>query len=227
MKRIRIIRMFWLMAFVSVPMAAWAHRLDECLQASFISVGPNRIDVDVSLTPGVEMTGWILPSIDPDHDGIVSTAEGAAYAERVRSGLSLKVDSRELLLLLSSSRFPGVGEMAEGLGVIQLRFSADAAGLVPGIHRLSYQNHYLTNYSVYQANALVPETGAVSIGRQERDLVQTRLEFDYTLAADIDATETLPGRSNGEWSGRLVICVGIILLVWWAFRSRTARLRRL
>jgi hypothetical protein len=218
--------MLWLVAFLSVPTMGWSHRLDECLQASFISVGPGRIDVEVSLTPGVEMVGWILPSIDPDHDGTVSAAEGAAYAERVRSGLSLKVDARELPLWCSGSRFPGVAEMAEGLGVVHLQFSAAVAGLVPGIHRLSFQNHYLTNYSVYQANALVPGSRAIGIVRQERNLLQTRLEFDYTLAADIDPTVALPGRSTGGWPGRLAIGVGITLLVWWAFRSRTARLRR-
>jgi hypothetical protein len=165
----RRIRRFAAVGFVICLWAfsALAHRLDECLQASFVSVEPDRIGIEVALTPGVEMIGWILPSMDLDHDGVVSESEAAAFGERVRTNLSLRIDDKDLPLRLADARFPEVSEMTNGVGVVRLHFLAEANGVSSGRHHLRFENRYLTNYSVYLANALVPESPAIAIGRQE------------------------------------------------------------
>ncbi len=196
-----------------------AHRLDECLQATLISVEPGRIGVEVSLTPGVEMVDWILPVIDPDRDGIVSATEGAAYAGRVRTNLVLMVDSRLRSLTFKDARFPGIAEMKEGLGVVRLHFTADIAGLGMGAHRLDFQNAYLTNHSVYQANALMPESSAVTLGRSERDLLQTRLGFDFTLAPDDGMVAPARAGSSSRRAAGLALAAGAAVLFWCCFRS--------
>ena len=164
------------------PGSATAHRLDEFLQATFIEVGTNQISLSLSLTPGVDVALQIIPLIDGDQNGLLSPQEIAAYAERVRTELSLTVDSRSQSLVLAGSKFPEVSEMKDGLGVISLQFTAITTNLSAGTHRLRFANEHKTNISVYLANALVPESTSIMIGRQVRDFRQTTLEFEFTVA---------------------------------------------
>jgi hypothetical protein len=210
----RRIRRFAAVGFVICLWAfsALAHRLDECLQASFVSVEPDRIGIEVALTPGVEMIGWILPSMDLDHDGVVSESEAAAFGERVGTNLSLRIDDKDLPLRLADARFPEVSEMTNGVGVVRLHFLAEANGVSSGRHHLRFENRYLTNYSVYLANALVPESPAIAIGRQERDALQTRLEFDYTLAETPNASGGRKERQSHVWPVVLALAMGLVVL---------------
>lgn len=68
-----------LFTFVLLAPCASAHRLDEYLQATQISVGRDRIVVDIYLTPGTAVAPAILSTIDTNGDGSISSAEGAAY----------------------------------------------------------------------------------------------------------------------------------------------------
>ena len=164
------------------PGSATAHRLDEFLQATFIEVGTNQISLSLSLTPGVDVAKQVIPQIDGNLDGSLSPQEIASYAERVRTELSLTVDSRSQRLVLAGFEFPDVSEMKDGVGVISLQFTAITTNLSAGTHRLRFLNGHQTNISVYLANALVPESKSITIGRQVRDFRQTTLEFEFTVA---------------------------------------------
>ena len=81
---------------------AVAHRLDEYLQATLISVEKDRIHAEIRLTPGVAVLPIVLANIDADGDGIISEAEQRAYAQRVVQDLSLSVDGDRLRVRLVS-----------------------------------------------------------------------------------------------------------------------------
>lgn len=162
--------------------SATAHRLDEFLQTTFIAVGTDQIALSLSLTPGVDVSPQIVSLIDGNWDGSLSRQEIANYAEHVRTNLTLVVDSKKLPLVLTSSKFPDVAEMKDGVGVISLQFTAVTTHFSAGTHRLRFANEHQTNISVYLANALVPDSRSITIGRQVRDFRQTTLEFEFTVA---------------------------------------------
>ena len=114
---------FALLVLLARPVAA--HRLDEYLQASLISLARDRVEVQLDLTPGVAVFPVVLAAIDKDRDGTISEAERSAYAAQVVRDLSLSVDGEPVRLRLVSSRFPDIGEMKEGRGVIELEIVAD------------------------------------------------------------------------------------------------------
>ena len=67
----------------SLGMPASAHRVDEYLQATLISVEKDRVEAFLRLTPGIAVSSVVLASIDTDGDGVISQTEKRAYAERV------------------------------------------------------------------------------------------------------------------------------------------------
>lgn len=158
---------------------ALAHRLDEYLQVTRVSVATNRIDLTIDLTPGVSVASQVLNSIDRDHDGQISGKEAAVYAERVIADFKVRFDEKPMALTVAEASFPSIPEIKVGVGVIRLKVSAPVDRLLPGSHALDLTNAHLPAISVYQVNALVPKDPAITIQRQTRDELQKdyRLEF--------------------------------------------------
>ena len=111
--------------FLCLVRIASAHRLDEYLQATIISVDKDHIQASMRMIPGVAVSSSVIASIDSNGDGIISDAEQHAYAERVLADLSLTVDGRSVQPKLVSVGFPQVELMREGLGEIHIEFTAD------------------------------------------------------------------------------------------------------
>lgn len=110
---------------LSIRTPASAHRLDEYLQATIISVEKDRVQASLRLIPGVAVSPIVIWSIDTNGDGIISEAEQQAYAERVLGDLSLNIDGHPLKPRLVSVNFPKTWEMKAGIGEIQIDFTAD------------------------------------------------------------------------------------------------------
>ena len=163
---------------------ALAHRLDEYLQATRVSVATNRIDLSIDLTPGVAILDQLLVAIDTDRDGRVSEEEVAAYAQRVLKDIRIGLDEKVLALSLVETSFPALHEIKGGLGVIRIKATAPVGPLSVGRHSLSLTNAHLPAISVYLVNALVPRDQAIKITKQTRDQLQKnyRLEFSASLA---------------------------------------------
>src|ERR1700753_3991306 len=102
--------------------SAWAHRLDEYLQATTFGIGNGRVEMKMRLTPGTQVWERVQAAIDTNKDGVVSATEQTAYAELVRREVSLKLDGQPLTLRLVSETFPALEEIKDGLGDIQLNF---------------------------------------------------------------------------------------------------------
>lgn len=159
----------------------FAHRLDEYLQGAIVSVEKNRLETELTMTPGVAIFPELIAEIDADGDGTISAAEQRAYALRVVHDLSLALDGHPLTPRLLTFQFPSIAEMKDGLGEIRLVFEAElpAGG---ANRRLVIENHHLNRISVYQVNCLVSRDPDIRIVAQKRNYSQSFYELDFEQA---------------------------------------------
>jgi hypothetical protein len=185
----------------------FAHRLDEYLEATVLTVEKNRVQAEMMLTPGVAVFPIVMSAIDVNRDGAVSEKEQRAYAVRVLRDLTISIDGEQLTPRLVSTQFPSVEEMKDGRGEIQIDFSAD---LPPGgrNRRLAIENRHQSPIAAYQVNCLVPRDPRIRITAQNRNFSQSRYELDYE---QMDA-ESQP-LSLGLWTDRLIWLSPMMLLL--------------
>jgi hypothetical protein len=179
----RTVALALIAACAAYPTRTFAHRLDEYLQASRISIDPDRITIDIDLTPGANVAAKILGWVDRDGDGLISADEGSRYANSVASALGLSVDGRRAPLTLTASRFPRAGDFRLGVGTIRLRVEATTAVPAAGRHRLTFDNTHQPETSVYLVNATVPGDRRLSIVNQQRDPAQRHVTIEYDMAS--------------------------------------------
>jgi hydrogenase/urease accessory protein HupE len=164
---------------LSVAAPAFGHRLDEYLQATTFLVEEDHVELQMRLTPGVEVFDRVLAAINVTGHSVISEPEQRGYAEQVNRDLSLKIDGHRLQLRMLSFTFPELEEMKEGLGDILLNFQADLPQ--GGINRrLTLENHHLNGISVYLVNCLVPSDPNIQITAQDRNYDQSFYQLDFT-----------------------------------------------
>src|SRR5216684_1861950 len=151
--------------------AASAHRLDEYLQATRLSIAVNQVRVEIDLTPGVDVAPMIFALINTDHDGRISASEAHKYANQVVQETVLEIDGHRSRLDLLKYEFPTFQEMSAGEGTIRIHARALWVGAA-GEHRLVYQNNHKTDLGVYLVNALRPGNRDIEITEQQRDPLQ-------------------------------------------------------
>ncbi len=171
---------------------ASAHRLDEYLQATILSVEKDHVQASMRLIPGVAVSSSVIASIDNNGDGVISEAEQHAYAERVLGDLSLTVDGDRLKPKLVSVSFPQIEQMKEGLGEIHIDFTADLPRGGPN-RRLVLENHHQNQNAAYLMNCLVPSDHDIQIVGQTRNQTQSFYELDYVQAGGAS------GSSLAKW----------------------------
>ncbi len=179
----------------SLGAPAHAHRLDEYLQATLISVEPDHIHASIRLVPGVAVFPSVLASMDTDADGVISAAEQRAYAERVLGDIALTVDGTRVKPLLVSVAFPEIEWLKEGLGEIAIGFTADVPRGGPD-RRLVFENHHQSHIAVYLVNCLVPRDPRIQIIAQDRNEQQSFYQLDYRQGGG-DSAST----HSSWWSG--------------------------
>ena len=204
--------------------SASAHRLDEYLQGTIVSVGKTQLKAQMTLTPGVAVFPFLMADIDTDANGVISETEQRTYAERVLRDLSLTIDGHALTPRLISEQFPAIGEMKEGRGEIQLDFSAELPR--GGRNRkLTLENHHRPGISAYQVNCLVPRDSDIRIAAQKRNYSQSHYELEY-VQADMppDSLVSLWPVRLGRFSYVAISYVAmssvVILLMTWLVRRR-------
>jgi len=193
---------------------AYAHRLDEYLQATTISVGRDRVHAQIRLTPGVAVFPGVLAGIDTNRDGVISDAEQRAYAERVLRDLSLTIDGARLPLRLVASTFATPEAMKEGLGEIEVDFDAVVPGGA-GDRRLTFENRHERRIGIYLVNCLVPRDRDIRVTAQSRNYEQSFYRLDYAQAGARAGALSLAGWSGPrEWFGlaALLPVAGLVLL---------------
>ncbi len=202
-------------------LAAWhasAHRLDECLQGTFILVASNRVSVELDLTPGVAVADGILAMADTDRDGVVGPAESTAFASMVLRSLTLGVDGIPRPLALVGTAFPSAAELKTGNAVIQLEYETAAIDLSVGKHRLEYTNRWEPVRSVYLANALMPTHHSVHVTGQRRSTNQAELTVELEVDAGLRSATTTPHGS--VWPKVVVPIAAALAFGAWLRASR-------
>ena len=185
--------------------SAMAHRLDECLQATRISIFPDHLAIQTYITPGTLLAPGFFARIDANRDGAISEAEGRDYAEKTLQRITLSVDGLRVPLTLTGSQYPTFSELSGGEAMIRLEMLATTPE-VPGRHRLLLQNDNDPAISIYLANAMLPRDPSISIVSQNRDQRQQTLTVEYDLKPSTNATID----AFGGWTGRLMgICLGL------------------
>jgi len=204
---------------VSLAMPASAHRVDEYLQATLISLDKDKdhVEVFMRLTPGIAVSSIVLASIDTNADGVISETEKRAYAEHVLADLSLTVDGHRLTPRLVSVDFPEVEEMKAGLGEIRIAFTA-ALSNGGSNRRLVFENHHQRRIAAYLVNCLTPRDQNIRVTAQNRNEDQSFYQLDYVQAGERSEPLYLKWRpSLRGWNGwpvaaALSLFAGVILL---------------
>jgi hypothetical protein len=175
-----LVRIFLFFVSVGFPSLIFAHQLDEYLQATLVVIEPDRVRLQINLTPGVAVAEQVLALMDSDHNGVISTNEAAAYCGSLKHNLIVRLDKRDLKMKVTASYFPGCDELRTGWGFVQVEFSAAAGRLTSGAHTLSIENRHMPSKSVYLVNAAQPATGAIQITKQIRNENQSVGEIQFT-----------------------------------------------
>jgi hypothetical protein len=168
-----------------------AHRRDELLQAARIAVAPERVDIELDLTPGIDVADGVIADIDRDGNRVLSEGEKQAYVNRVSSALALELDGRPLRVESSASTFPELEAFRRGEGTIRLHAHARLSSVSEGAHQLVFRNAQDRDRSVYLANALVPESDSIAITGQRRDGAQSEITIDFEMRAASSTTPRL------------------------------------
>jgi hypothetical protein len=199
-----------ILALAGTP--AFAHRLDEYLQATILSVEKNRLEAQMTLTPGVAVFPLLIAAIDRDGNGMISEAERNAYASKVLQDLSLSIDGHRLTPRLLSARFPAVDQMREGRGEIQLDFDAH---LPDGgrDRKLTFENRHQSGISAYLVNCLVPRDPDIRISTQNRNYSQSFYELNFTQAGARSGLLSLARLQGAE---KPLETIALILAAWLA-----------
>jgi hypothetical protein len=161
--------------------AAFAHEVDEYLQAALISLERDHLDVQLRLVPGADVFSQVFAAIDTDGNGVVSDAEKQAYARTVLRDLTFSVNGKRATAEILAIQFPTVDLMKEGIGEIALAFRVLVAK--PGTHQqFVLENHHQRAISAYLVNCLKPRDPSLHIVSQHRSADQARYELDYEVA---------------------------------------------
>jgi HupE / UreJ protein len=180
---------------LSLGADTFAHRLDEYLQATIISVERDHVQASMRLAPGVAVSSAVLASIDTNGDGVISEAEQRTYAERVLDDLSITVDGKRARPTLVSQKFPTIEQIKEGLGEIQIEFTVDLAR-GGRARKVIFENHHRNQISVYLVNCLVPRDPNIKIVTQNRNESQSFYQLDYTQAGSSSESASWKGWST-------------------------------
>lgn len=181
--------------------AAWAHRIDEYLQATILSVEANRVHASMRLIPGVLVAPVVIAAIDSDHDGVFSDAEKRAYAERVVRDLSITVDGKVAHPELDAWTLPEATQLRDGLGEIHIEYHVDVPSSAGANRSMVLANHHLNDASVYLVNVEVPQDSALRIVDQKRNAKQSVYELDYEQVGGGDTPAGARRGMRAWWDG--------------------------
>ena len=172
-----------LVGLVAFPVTALAHPLDVYLQATYITVAPTQLVVELDLSPGVLVAPQVLTALDADGDQQISEAEGQAYVAAILPNMVLQVDGKPVALAVTTIEMPPYLTIQAGYGTIRVFTTATLVAALTGTHQLTYQNNYAPTGSAYQVNALLEKETTVTLGKQNRDDKQQRMTMEFVIGS--------------------------------------------
>ena len=112
------------LALLLLSSAVFAHRLNEYLEVTTISLSREKVMMELRLTPGVAVAKEVLKGIDLNSDNRISAAEQRAYLLTLSRDISLTLDGRITALTPVSFSFPTTNDMKKGTGDILIEYEA-------------------------------------------------------------------------------------------------------
>lgn len=185
-----------LLGVLASPGAALAHPADVYLQATYITVAPAQIAVELDLSPGVLVAPNMLPLLDSNGDEQISDAESRAYVDEVLGNVVLTVDDTPQTLTLTSIDVTPYLNFQAGYGTIRVFATATLAQGMTGTHVITFSNHFAPAGSAYQVNTFVAKDAAITLGTQNRDNIQQRITVDYTIGGAAAASTTAANQAT-------------------------------
>ncbi len=180
---------------------AWAHRIDEYLQATILSLEVRQAHASMRLVPGVMVAPSVIAMIDANHDGIFSEDEKRAYADHVLADLSIAIDGQVLKPQLDSWTIPDAFQLRDGLGEIHLEYHVDFPPGTTTNRALILANHHLNGASVYLMNVEVPQEPTLRIVDQKRNPQQSVYEVNCQQTGPVLVRTGLWSGVRGWWNG--------------------------
>ena len=183
---------------------AWAHRIDEYLQATILSLEPGHVNASMRLIPGVLVAPSIIATIDSNHDGAFSEGEKMAYAERVLEEVFITIDGQPAKAQLETWIVPDASQLRDGLGEIHIVYQVNLPSSTSPNRRLVLSNRHLNASSVYLVNVEVPQDHGLRIVDQRRNERQSVYELDFQQTGS-DALAADPRLRLRSWANRLQV----------------------
>ena len=196
--------------FILTSASPSAHRLDEYLQATRVSLERSQVLLEIDLTPGSSVAEGIIRLIDRDGDSSITPLEAESYGRSVLSDVLVDLDDRRISMTLAHVEVPSTDEMRHGMGTIQVRAAGDVeqAALWRRQRQLHLRNNHHAASSVYLVNALMPGDAGVSVISQTRDRTQREARIEY--------------RVSPQWPKYVYWpVIGLVVGGWWLVRTRT------
>ena len=205
-------------ACLLVPAGAAAHRVDEYLQATRLSLTRDQLVLEMDLAPGTMLAPELVGVIDTDRSGTISPEEAERYGRTVLAEVMLAVDGKTATPALTGVEVPSIEELRDGTGAIRIRASSDRLDVPSGRVRLYFRNDHRPAASVYLVNALLPRDTGVRVLGQTRDGPQREAWIDYDIAPRSSSTRPTARLARLAW---LMAGLGG-LPIWLAVRRRGA-----
>jgi hypothetical protein len=198
---------------------AAAHPSDELVQAAYLQLTPDSVELELDLTPGELVAAALLKRMDVNNDGALERREAETYAAVLLRNLSLKVDGKALPLELMKVTMPQTGVLLNGGGTLQLIARATLPAQ-SGAHTLEFSNVNAPVKSGYLSNAFV-QSERLQMNQQTRNADQSAYRLEYTLAGTNDLGAIFPGLAAA-----IIVTISGAAFLWWRSRSRPDRAAR-
>ncbi|MBB6017090.1 hypothetical protein ACFP9V_22815 [Deinococcus radiopugnans] len=169
------------LAALLLPVAQ-AHPVDEVVQGAYLTLAPGAVQLELDVTPGSQVAGTVLTSLDANTDGRITDAEARAYAGRVLKQSTLKLGDVAAGWTLGKIEVPPYADLKTGNAVLKIYATAKRRDTV-GAQTLSYQNRYQPAKGQWTANIfLLPGAGwQYGVTGQQRSNDGQQLTVNYTV----------------------------------------------
>jgi hypothetical protein len=197
---------------------ALAHPSDELVQAAYLQLEPDSVQLELDLTAGDQVAKSFLSSMDTNRNGALEDSEANAYAAEVLRQLRLSVDGQAVPLEVTRVTTPQTSALLAGGGVLQIIARARLNGQ-PGVHTLGFVNTHAPVKSGYLSNAFV-QSPLLQMNQQTRSDDQSTYRLEYSLSGSGDSSAVLWG------IGVAVVASSLVGLMLWRRRPSLGGVRR-
>jgi nickel/cobalt transporter (NicO) family protein len=173
-----------LLCILLLPAApAAAHPLDVYLQATYLTVSPTALTVEMDLSPGVLVAPRIIQQLDANSDREISKMEARRYLGQVVQDAVVRVDDRSMPLTVTKVHVPPYATIQAGYGTMRVFGTTSRTAVTTGQHQVFFRNGFSDVEVTYQVNAFVAEGAPITLEDQRRDATQRAATVSYTFDA--------------------------------------------